>query len=88
MAAAGSLDGYKCLGLSRGAAFDEVKAAYKQLARLHHPDKGGDGEKFKEITAAFEAIKGGISFTAVGPSTISPRAELLALLMTARYILT
>lgn len=30
-----------------------VKQAYKRLSLIHHPDKGGDGEKFKRISAAY-----------------------------------
>ena len=28
----------------------KIKAAYKRLAKLHHPDMGGDTEKFKKLT--------------------------------------
>ena len=42
------------LGLQRGATQVEIKAAYRKLARQHHPDRGGDPEKFKEIHAAYE----------------------------------
>lgn len=34
-----------------------VDAAWKALARLHHPDMGGDEEQFKRISAAYEKIK-------------------------------
>lgn len=47
---------YEILGLQSGATPDEVKMAYKNLAKKHHPDKGGDPEKFKEINNAFERI--------------------------------
>lgn len=47
---------YQVLGLNENASADEVKAAYKNLAKKHHPDKGGDPEKFKEINNAFERI--------------------------------
>jgi DnaJ-class molecular chaperone len=42
------------LGLPPGAPPDEIKKAYKALARKHHPDKGGDPEEFKRISKAYE----------------------------------
>lgn len=53
-------DYYKILGLSRDASQDEVKKAYRKLARKCHPDicKDVDGEtKFKEIGEAYEVLK-------------------------------
>ena len=49
-------DLYERLGLSRGASADEVKKAYRALAREHHPDKGGDPEQFKAIQEANEVL--------------------------------
>lgn len=47
------------LGLKAGASKEEVKAAYRRMARQHHPDCGGDPTRFKEIQAAYErAIAG------------------------------
>ena len=46
------------LGVSPGATLDEVKKAFKNLALKHHPDKGGNEEKFKEITEAYEVLSG------------------------------
>merc|ERR1719247_3006846 len=43
---------YKLLGVEKSASEAEIKKAYKKLAMKHHPDKGGDPEKFKEMTAA------------------------------------
>lgn len=42
------------LGLQPGASESEIKKAYKKMAMIHHPDKGGDPEKFKQLTAAYE----------------------------------
>lgn len=44
------------LGLKHGATDDEIKKAYKKMAFKHHPDKGGDIEKFKEINEAYTTL--------------------------------
>lgn len=48
---------YETLGVEKNATDKEIKKAYQKLAQKHHPDKGGDENKFKEIKAAFEAIE-------------------------------
>ena len=57
-------DPYKTLGVSPDATDDEIKAAYRNLARKYHPDKYRDsdlaemaGEKMKEINAAYDEIQ-------------------------------
>lgn len=47
---------YDLLGVGQTAGTDEIKKAYKKLAMKHHPDKGGDPEKFKEISGAHEIL--------------------------------
>jgi len=47
---------YNTLGVSENATQDEIKKAYRKLAVEHHPDKGGDEEKFKEISEAFDTL--------------------------------
>ena len=49
-------DYYKILGVSRAATADEIKKAFRKLARTHHPDAGGDEQKFKEINEAYEVL--------------------------------
>lgn len=49
-------DYYKTLGVSRTATAEEIKKAYRKLARKHHPDAGGDEAKFKEINEAYEVL--------------------------------
>ena len=49
-------DYYKTLGVSRTATQDEIKKAFRKLARTHHPDAGGDEAKFKEINEAYEVL--------------------------------
>lgn len=49
-------DYYQILGVSRGASSEEIKQAYRKLAHKHHPDKGGDEKKFKEINEAYQIL--------------------------------
>jgi len=47
-------DPYAILGVPRSATEAEIKGAYRRLAMLHHPDRGGSAQKFIELTAAYE----------------------------------
>src|SRR5579864_5370165 len=52
-------DYYEILGVSKTAADEEIKRAYRKLALQYHPDrnKTKDGEeKFKEVTKAYEVL--------------------------------
>ena len=49
-------DYYQTLGVPRTASADEIKKAFRKLARTHHPDAGGDEAKFKEINEAYEVL--------------------------------
>lgn len=51
-----SSDLYNVLNVSPNCTLDELKKAYKKLAIEHHPDKGGDANKFKEISHAYSIL--------------------------------
>jgi DnaJ-class molecular chaperone len=50
------MDYYTLLGIPRTASDDEVKKAYRKMAQQHHPDKGGDENKFKELSQAYSVL--------------------------------
>ena len=50
-------DYYEILGINKSASADEIKKAFRKLAVKHHPDKGGDEAKFKELNEAYEVLK-------------------------------
>ncbi len=50
-------DYYEVLGVGKNASADELKKAFRRAAVEHHPDKGGDEAKFKEINEAYEVLK-------------------------------
>jgi DnaJ-class molecular chaperone len=47
---------YELLGIPDNATADEIKRAYRKLASQHHPDKGGDKNKFQEVQAAYDTL--------------------------------
>ena len=55
-----SNDYYKTLGVEKNASDDEIKSAYRKLAKKYHPDLNKDNpaaaEKFKEINEAYEVL--------------------------------
>ncbi len=70
-------DPYQVLGVAKSATADEIKKAYRKLAKKHHPDVNPDNkqseEKFKEISAAFEIVgdeKKRKSFDEFGPDAL------------------
>jgi len=49
-------DYYSILGVSKSANDDEIKKSFRRLAHEHHPDKGGDASKFKDINEAYQIL--------------------------------
>ena len=51
---------YKILGIAKNSGEDEIKKAYRKLAKQWHPDKNPDNkkaeEKFKEISEAYDVL--------------------------------
>ena len=47
---------YEILNIESDASQNDIKKAYRKLAIKHHPDKGGDPEKFKQIAEAYEIL--------------------------------
>jgi molecular chaperone DnaJ len=49
-------DYYSTLGVARNATPDDIKKAYRRLAGIHHPDKGGDTAMFQKVQEAYETL--------------------------------
>jgi len=49
--------GFKLLGLSPSASWEEIERAYRQKAKIHHPDRGGDQDAMRALNDAYSALK-------------------------------
>ena len=56
-----SYDPHQLLGVKPGASPEELKAAYRKQAMKYHPDRGGDPDKFKQISEAYSRLSSGES---------------------------
>lgn len=52
---------WSLFGLEPGATADQIKTAFRKLAKQHHPDVGGDQAKFVELAQAAERLLGGVA---------------------------
>lgn len=50
------MDYYDILGVNRNASEQEIRKAYKKQSMQHHPDRGGDEEKFKQVNEAYQTL--------------------------------
>src|SRR3954471_2420653 len=68
-------DPYRTLGLAQGASIDEIKSAYRRLAKIHHPDAAGEKNvpRFLAIQAAYEQLAGGADGRGSPPQQGGPR---------------
>ena len=48
---------YDVLGVNEQSTSADITKAFKDLAKKHHPDRGGDESKFKEINEAYATLK-------------------------------
>jgi curved DNA-binding protein len=51
------MDYYSILGVAKNASEQDIRKAYKKMSMQHHPDRGGDEEKFKQINEAYSTLK-------------------------------
>jgi curved DNA-binding protein CbpA len=47
---------YDIIGIQPSATKDEIKKAYRNKAKILHPDKGGDPDQFKKLSSAYEIL--------------------------------
>jgi len=55
------------LGVSKNASEKEIKIAYRRLASVHHPDKGGEASMFRDIQEAYDMLTACVSISVVSP---------------------
>ncbi|MEI7952933.1 MAG: J domain-containing protein, partial [Synechococcaceae cyanobacterium ELA182] len=53
------VDHYAVLGVSPLATETQIKAAYRALVKLHHPDAGGDDQRILALNAAWHVLRDG-----------------------------
>ena len=59
-------DYYEVLGVGRNASLEEIKSAFRKLARQYHPDQNPDKpnaeERFKQVQEAYEQLQNELKF--------------------------
>ena len=50
------MDYYSILGVAKNASSQDIKKAYRKLAAQHHPDRGGNEAKFKQVQEAYDTL--------------------------------
>lgn len=48
---------YRLLGVSSSASWEEVEKAYRNKAKIHHPDRGGDADTMRALNEAYNMLK-------------------------------
>ncbi len=48
---------FRMLGLSPSASWDEIERAYRNKAKIHHPDHGGDEDTMRTLNEAYNRLK-------------------------------
>ena len=51
------MDYYNILGVNKAATAQDIKRAYRKLAKEHHPDHGGDAARLQQVNEAYETLK-------------------------------
>lgn len=70
------IDYYNVLGVDSTASSDVIKKAYRTLSKKHHPDMGGDDNKFKEIAEAYENLSNDIKRAQYDANQMNPFANM------------
>jgi len=75
MSSTATFDPYRELGVSKNADADAIKKAFRKLAKTHHPDRGGDPERFKALNRAHDVLSDPekrAMFDRFGPVSLQP----------------
>ncbi len=71
-------DPHEVLGVRRGASRDEIHRAWLDLARRHHPDRGGDPETMRAVNEAWAALSGAAPAAEPRPRPHGPAPDVEA----------